>query len=152
MRIAIGSDEATAATTALIYHLNNAGHQLELYGPVAEQVAGHKTVEVAEQVAGRVATGACDQGILFCWTGTGVCMAANKFPGVRAALCNDAQTARGARLWNDANVLCMSLRLASEALVREIADAWFDAPFDESERSNLDRLTRLDVTTRTPLP
>ena len=146
MRIAIGSDEATAATTALIYHLNTNGHQLELYGPLAEGNA--QWVEVAEQVAGRVATGACDQGILFCWTGTGVSIAANKCPGVRAALCNDAQTARGARLWNDANVLCMSLRLASEALVREIADAWFDAPFDESERANLDRLTRLDAATR----
>ncbi len=81
---------------------------------------------VALRVAEKVSTGQCDQGVLFCWTGTGVSIAANKVPGVRAALCIDAETARGARRYNDANVLCLSLRLTSEAMAHEIVDAWFE--------------------------
>ena len=74
----------------------------------------------------KVSTGQCDQGVLFCWTGTGVGIAANKVPGVRAALCIDAETARGARRYNDANILCLSLRLTSEAMAHEVLDAWFE--------------------------
>jgi ribose 5-phosphate isomerase B len=84
-------------------------------------------------------------GILCCWTGTGVSIAANKVAGVRAALCGDAETARGARLWNDANVLCLSLRLTTEAVAREILDAWFGVTAPEAaEAPSLERLGRLD--------
>lgn len=100
--------------------------------------------EVACAVGERVASGACDQGILFCWTGTGVSMAANKVPGVRAALCPDPETGRGARKWNDANVLCMSLRLTSETVAKEILDAWFETAADESERENIERVNAQD--------
>src|SRR3989442_11203192 len=68
-----------------------------------------------------------DQGVVFCWTGTGVTIAANKVPGVRAALCWDAETAKGARMWDDANVLAMSLRSTSPAVAKEILDAWFSS-------------------------
>jgi ribose 5-phosphate isomerase B len=91
-----------------------------------------------------VVTGVADQGVLFCWTGTGVSMAANKVPGIRAALCGDAETARGARAWNQANVLCMSLRGTSEIVAREILDAWFSAPADPSEAANIARLNEID--------
>ena len=90
--------------------------------------------------------GRCEQGILFCWTGTGVSMAANKVPGVRAALCSDAETAKGARLWNDANVLCMSLRLASPEVAGEILDAWSASnSIDESEGENIDMVKHMDA-------
>ena len=76
-------------------------------------------------MAETVARGEAEEGLLFCWTGTGVSLAANKVPGIRAALCADAETARGARLWNNANVLCLSLRHTAEPVSKEILDAWF---------------------------
>ena len=70
-----------------------------------------------------------------CWTGTGASIAANKVPGIRAALCGDAETAEGARKWNDANVLALSLRTTSAALLSEILDAWFAGePSSDEER------------------
>jgi len=83
-------------------------------------------------------------GVLCCWTGTGVSIAANKLPGVRAALCGDAETARGARAWNDANVLCLSLRTTTEALAREALDTWFSASPDQGETENVEKLKEID--------
>jgi ribose 5-phosphate isomerase B len=80
---------------------------------------------VGRAVGEAVAGGQADFGILCCWTGTGVSIAANKVGGVRAALCGDAVTARGAREWNDANVLCLSMRATTVALAQEMLDAWF---------------------------
>jgi ribose 5-phosphate isomerase B len=77
------------------------------------------------EVAQGVANGVFEMGVLFCWTGTGISLAANKVKGIRAALCNDAETAAGARKWNDANVLAMSLRSTSEQVAKEILEAWF---------------------------
>jgi len=91
-----------------------------------------------------VASGACEQGVLFCWTGTGVSIAANKVPGVRAALCTDPETGRGARRWNDANVLCMSLRLTSETVAKEILDAWFGTTVDPGESPNIEEINAQD--------
>jgi len=85
-----------------------------------------------------------DQGVLFCWTGTGVSIAANKVAGVRAALCHDAETARGARKWNDANVLAMSLRSTPEAVAREILDAWLEGQPDPSEQPIIGKLAELE--------
>jgi ribose 5-phosphate isomerase B len=123
MKIAIGSDERTHLTDAIMTDLLARGHTLQPVGPLADQTEYWPAV--ARQVAEAVASGAADEGILFCWTGTGVSLAANKVPGIRAALCVDAETARGARLWNNANVLCLSLRLTSEIVAKEILDAWF---------------------------
>ena len=91
--------------------------------------------------------GRAEEGILFCWTGTGVSIAANKVPGIRAALCGDAETARGARLWNNANVLCLSMRATSEVIAREILDAWFSHayepnPTDEACLAEIEALDR----------
>jgi len=83
--------------------------------------------DVGEKIGVEVSSGKADEGILFCWTGTGVTIAANKVPGVRAALCWDAETAKGARMWDDANVLAMSLRATSPAVAKEILDAWFSS-------------------------
>ncbi len=143
MRVAVGSDQATPVTEAVVAWLEQAGFTPVLCGALANVQA--EWAEVAETVARQVASRGCDFGVLCCWTGTGVSIAANKVPGVRAALCADAATATCARAWNDANVLCLSLRLTTEALAAEILDAWFEAAFDESERPSLDRVARLDA-------
>lgn len=137
MRIAFGTDERTAVTDALASHLAEAGHDL-----VATTVAdGDPWPDVGRAVGEAVAAGAAEVGIVCCWTGTGVSIAANKVPGVRAALCTDAETARGARRWNDANVLALGLRLTSERLATEIADAFLaTTEVDPDEVGNIGKL------------
>jgi len=107
--------------------LRERGHDVTRYGALAsEATTGEQAwTAVARAVGEAVAGGAADHGILCCWTGTGVSIAANKVRGVRAALCPDPPTAAGAREWNDANVLCLSLRSTSGALAREMLEAWF---------------------------
>ena len=142
MKIALGSDERTHVTDYVVEELRRRGHEVALVGPPAgEQL---QWTDVAERVGRQVASGEAEQGVLFCWTGTGVSMAANKVPGVRAALCADAETARGARRWNDANVLAMSLRGTSEVIAGEILDAWFAATPDPSEAENIEKVRQLD--------
>ena len=131
MKLAVGSDESTPLTTAVVAYLHARGHEVMLFGPLA----GTEThwPEVARQVAEWVVAGQAEEGILFCWTGTGVSLAANKVPGIRAALCDDAETARGARLWNNANVLCLSIRRTSEVMAREILESWFTTTYQPNE-------------------
>jgi ribose 5-phosphate isomerase B len=142
MKIAVGSDERTHLTDFVIDELKARGIELELYGPLAEDDIGW--TEVAQKVAEKVKDGSCDQGILFCWTGTGVSIAANKVPGIRAALCGDAQTAQGARKWNDANVLAMSLRVTSQTVAKEILEAWFSADPKEEEKPNIEKVSEIE--------
>ena len=143
MRIAVGSDERTELTDAVIAKLVQRGMELELHGALTRGDDPNWPV-VASAVASRVASGDVPQGILFCWTGTGVSMAANKVAGARAALCSDAATADGARRWNDANILAMSLRGVSIAVASEILDAWFAGQSDDSERANIALLKGMD--------
>lgn len=133
MRIAVGSDERTFLTDRVLLELSRRGAEVELYGALSPEGRDSLWPQVGRNVAQRVASGACQEGILFCWTGTGVSIAANKVPGVRAALCADATTAAGARRWNHANVLVMSLRLTSPEVAKEMLDAWFSTPYGEGE-------------------
>ena len=126
MRVAFGTDEHTALTDAVRADLASRGHSVVV-------VADGQWVEVGRAVGEAVAGGGCESGVLFCWTGTGASIAANKVAGVRAALCTDAATAAGARTWNDANVLVMGLRLTSPEVAREMLDAWFATPVDPDE-------------------
>lgn len=126
MRIALGSDEPTPLTAFLARDLEVRGHEPILFGALRPG-EDEGWPEVGRRVGEAVAAGECRFGIVCCWTGTGVSIAANKVSGVRAALCGDAQTADGARTWNDANVLALSLRSTSEALAKEMLDAWFSA-------------------------
>ncbi len=142
MKIALGSDERLPVTDSVVEELKRRGHDVALVGPLAGEEL--QWADVAERVGRQVAAGEAEQGVLFCWTGTGVSIAANKVPGVRAALCGDAETARGARRWNDANVLCMSLRATSEVIAKEILNAWFDAEPDPSEAENVNKVRELD--------
>ena len=138
--MAVGSDERTHVTDAVVDHLRRVGVEVELHGPLDDKALDW--VDVGHEVGERVASGTCQQGVLFCWTGTGVSIAANKVPGVRAALCGDAETARGARRWNDANVLAMSLRSTPEAVAKEIVDAWLETGPDEAERATIAKVER----------
>ncbi len=142
MRIAFGSDERNHLTDTIEQLLRSRGHQVELVGPPAGEPL--QWTDVARAVAERVSSAQADEGVLCCWTGTGVSMAANKVPGVRAALCADAETARGARAWNEANLLCLSLRTTTEAVAKEILDAWFSTSADPSEAENVEKLKELD--------
>ncbi|MGD9697226.1 MAG: RpiB/LacA/LacB family sugar-phosphate isomerase [Thermoleophilia bacterium] len=134
MRIALGSDEAAALTDDLRAALGEAGHRVELFGPLAG--GDEEWVEASAAVARRVAGGGADMGIVCCWSGTGASIAANKVAGVRAALCADPETARMARRYNHANVLALSLRLTSPPMGREIVEAFLAEP-DGSEDFDL---------------
>lgn len=140
MNVALGADEATSLTAAVIADLGERGHEVLLVGAVAGDT--EQWAEVGRLVGGAVGDGDVETGVLFCWTGTGASIAANKVTGVRAALCTDAATAAGARRWNDANVLVMSLRLTSPEVAREMLDAWFNTDVDPTEATNIARLER----------
>src|SRR3954468_11372280 len=133
MRIAVAADERTGVAQAVVDELRRRGHEPILHGALDDSERDD-WAWASEAAARDVADGRADQGVVCCWTGTGASIAANKVGGVRAALCADAETARGARRWNDANVLALSLRTTSEALLEEILDAWFGgAPSGESD-------------------
>jgi ribose 5-phosphate isomerase B len=136
MKLAVGSDERTQLTSTVIEDLKKRGHTLTLFGPISEEEnhdANSDWPLTSGKAAEAVARGDANEGIVFCWTGTGASIAANKVSGVRAALCHDAETARGARTWNHANVLAISLRTTSEAIAKEVLDAWFATPYSEDE-------------------
>jgi ribose 5-phosphate isomerase B len=146
MKVAIGSDEASELTAALVAELEKRGHQVIPFGPLAGNDPDVDWPLVASHVAEAVAHGEADEGIVCCWTGTGASIAANKVPGARAALAHDAETARGARIWNHANVLALSLRATSVPVAREILDAWFSTPLDTGEAQsewNLQQISRI---------
>ena len=134
MRVAVGTDEVTPVTDAIEAHLVATGHDVVPAGH------GDPWPDVGRGVGETVASGRADRGVVFCWTGTGVSIAANKVAGVRAALCTDAETARGARRWNDANVLAMGLRLTSQAAAIEMVDAFLATGPDDAEAATIARL------------
>ncbi|MCY3896134.1 MAG: RpiB/LacA/LacB family sugar-phosphate isomerase [Chloroflexi bacterium] len=146
MRIAIASDERTELTDHIVADLEKRGHALAPFGPLAG--LDQQWPEAGQNVGEAVANGSADEGIVLCWTGTGVSIAANKVAGVRAALCADAETARGARPWNRANVLALSLRLTTPALADEILTAWFDTPLGDDP----DDMACVDRVESTPAP
>ncbi|MGA2451534.1 MAG: RpiB/LacA/LacB family sugar-phosphate isomerase [Polyangiaceae bacterium] len=147
MRIAFGSDERTFLTAVLTDALRARGYDVVLFGAIAE---GDEDVDwplVSAHVGEAVASGQADQGIVCCWTGTGASIAANKIRGIRAALCADAETAKGARTFNHANVLALSLRATSEGVAKEILQAWFatDVSVDEWNMRQVERIAVLEA-------
>ncbi len=145
MRIALAADELTGIAASLPQELAKRGHETIVHGALA---AGERDdwAWASEAAARDVAEGRTEQAIVCCWTGTGASIAANKVAGVRAALCTDAATAAGARRWNDANVLALSLRATSQAELAEILDAWFEgAPSGDAEdRDNVAHLSEIE--------
>jgi ribose 5-phosphate isomerase B len=138
MKISVAADELTGVAAAVMEELQERGYELLPHGALSEDERDD-WAWCSEAAARDVVEGRADQAVVCCWTGTGASMAANKVPGARAALCADAETARGARRWNDANVLALSLRTTSPALLEEILDGWFDAgpSDDENDRENI---------------
>jgi ribose 5-phosphate isomerase B len=141
MRIAVAADERVGVADAVVDELRKRGHEALPHGALND--AERDDWAWASEAAARdVAEGRAEQAVVCCWTGTGASIAANKVPGIRAALCVDATTAEGARRWNDANVLALSLRSTSEAELGEILDAWFatGASADADDRANVEHL------------
>lgn len=134
MRLAFGTDESGPLTDHLLAKLKAAGHEVEILAP------GEEWPEVGRNVGQAVATGQAERGIVCCHTGTGVSIAANKVDGVRAALCGDVETARGARRWNDANVLALALASSDPDRAVHIVDAFLNEPSDPSEAAAIARV------------
>ena len=145
MRIAVAADERVGVAEAVVEELRRRGHEPVVHGALAD---GERDdwAWASEAAARDVSEGRAEQGVVCCWTGTGASIAANKVQGVRAALCGDAETARGARKWNDANVLALSLRATSTPVLEEILDAWFEeAPSDDaSDVENIHHLEEIE--------
>ncbi len=146
MRIAVAADERVGVADAVIGELERRGHDVLPHGALSAEERDDWAWASAA-AARDVAEGRADQAVVCCWTGTGASIAANKVPGVRAALCADGATAAGARRWNDANALALSLRSTSEAELTEILDAWFESEpsGEEDDRANVAHLARLDA-------
>ncbi len=145
MRIAVAADERAGVAEVLVEQLRRRGHEPIGHGALSAEERDD-WAWASEAAARDVAEGRADQAIVCCWTGTGASIAANKVEGIRAALCGDAVTADGARTWNDANVLALSLRATSEAELEEILDAWFDgAPSEaDDDRANVDHIATIE--------
>lgn len=134
VRVAFGTDEETAVTKAVQDQLHQLGHE------VVVMASGAEWPEVGHAVGQAVVDGTADRGVVCCTTGTGVSMAANKVSGARAALCADAETAKGARRWNDANVLAFGLRLTTETMAEEMLQAFLTTPADPEEKAAIARV------------
>ena len=146
MRIAVSSDMDEPVARQILDELRRRGHTVAAFGALREGDRADWAWS-AGAAAREVAGGGADQAVVCCWTGTGAAIAANKVPGVRAALCGDAYTADGARRWNDANALALSLRTLSVPVLGEILDAWFAGaastdPEDAANVAHLDTLER----------
>jgi ribose 5-phosphate isomerase B len=128
----VAADERSGVAEAVVEELRRRGHEPIVHGALAD---GERDdwAWASEAAARDVADGQAEQAVVCCWTGTGASIAANKVAGIRAALCVDAETARGARKWNDANVLALSLRSTSQAELEEILDAWFEGRPSDAE-------------------
>jgi ribose 5-phosphate isomerase B len=152
MRIAISADEAVGVAPVLADALRRRGHEVSAHGALAPAAGRGVASEredwawSSEAAAREVVEGRAQQAVVCCWTGTGASISANKVSGVRAALCADAATAAGARHWNDANVLALSLRTTSEAELEEILDAWFagEASDEGEDRENIAHLAEIE--------
>jgi ribose 5-phosphate isomerase B len=145
MRVSVAADERVGIADSLVEELRRRGFELLLHGALTDEERDD-WAWASEAAARDVAAGRAEQAIVCCWTGTGASIAANKVAGVRSALCGDAATAAGARRWNDANALALSLRATSEPELTEILDAWFEAEpsEDDDDRANVGHLAEIE--------
>ena len=137
MRVAFASDDENDTTRAVVAALTEAGHEL------VRPDAAESWPDLGRFVGRAVVEGRADYGVVMCWTGTGTAIAANKVPGVRAALAWDPWIARGARLWNDANVLAMSLKRLAPDVAVEVLQAFLETSTpDPDEAENIAAIER----------
>lgn len=142
MKLVVAADEKTHLTESVISYLKEKNHDLILMGDLVDEKTKWHWAEISTAAGAKIAHKEAEQGLFFCWSGTGISIAANKVNGIRAALCWDAETARLARKWNNANVLCMSLRFVSDTLAREIIDVWFSTEFNEEGLNQVQQLDK----------
>lgn len=154
MKIAVSSDSYDTMIGSLLEELKKRGHEIEYFGPRHEKDAAVDWPEVTMLAIEEVKKGRANEAIILCWTGTGCSIVANKVGGIRAALCFDGETAKGARTYNHANVLALSLRLLSNGLLNEILEAWFKTPYgqDDWNRLQVKRVNELDKESSAHLP
>jgi ribose 5-phosphate isomerase B len=145
MRIAVAADERAGIADAVVDELRRRGHETIEHGALSD-TERDDWAWASEAAARDVAEGRAEQAVVCCWTGTGASIAANKVEGIRAALCGDGPTADGARRWNDANVLALSLRATSHAELEEILDAWFggEPSTEHDDRANVEHLAEIE--------
>ena len=145
MKVAVAADERTGVAEVIVDELRRRGHEAIVHGALAD---GEREdwAWASEAAARDVAEGRAEQAVVCCWTGTGASIAANKVAGIRAALCVDAATAEGARKWNDANCLALSLRATSDAELAEILDAWFagEPSAEQDDRANVEHVAEIE--------
>ena len=144
MKIAVCSDELYPVNDFVVQELERLGHHVVLFGALQSR-ENESWVQVARSAAESINDGICKEGVFFCWTGTGISIVANKIPGIRAALCTDAQTAAGARLWNGANVLALSNRLLTIDLAKEILAAWFTTKMEHKSEVAIKEIESLEA-------
>ena len=144
MRIALCSDEAYPVHQVIHAELTSRGHEVTAFGAIVDGKDA-PWATAAEQAAQAVASGACDEGVFLCWSGTGISIAANKVTGIRAALCGDPGTAAAARVWNHANVLCLSNRTLSDDMAREILESWFATAPGDKGRAGVELLAQVEA-------
>ena len=131
--IALGCDQGGfELKQEVIKHLKERGLEFKDYGSNDEQSVDYP--EYAKKVAKAILDGECEKGILICGTGIGISIAANRFEGIRAALCTDCFMAEATRLHNDANILAMGGRVIGAGLALKIVDTFLDTPFSNEER------------------
>ncbi len=131
--LAIGSDHGGfALKQAVMKHLEERGIAYRDYGTYTADSCDYP--EYGRAVALAVAGGECERGIVICGTGIGISIAANKVPGIRAALCGDCFSAEATRQHNDANILALGGRVLGEGLALKIVDTFLDTPFSNDER------------------
>jgi len=143
MKIAICSDELYPVNDFVVQELKRRGHEPICFGALKTR-QDEPWAKVAQEAAEAIRRKECQEGIFFCWTGTGITIAANKIPGIRAALCGDAQTAANARIWNHANVLALSNRLITIDLAKEILSAWFETPLNPKGQAGVDGIALIE--------
>jgi ribose 5-phosphate isomerase B len=143
MIISIGADGRLPIVEKLLKSIENRGHTVIWHGPQSVEDGFKPFPLVAQAVTKDIVDGKANEGIIFCYTGTGITIAANKTKGIRAALCFDSYSAKGARLWNDANVLTLSMRLLSDVVMEEILDSWFENKYEINKNANVDEGVRL---------
>ncbi len=144
MKIAVVSDELFPVNEFVVKELKQLGHEVVLFGAI-KSGNNESWIAAGRAAAESISQGLCEEGIFFCWTGTGISIVANKIPGIRAALCTDEQTAAGARLWNRANVLALSNRLLTQDLAKKILAAWFNTAMDDGSEFAAKEIEAIEI-------
>lgn len=146
MKIAVGSDHAAFEfKREILSHLDELGVEYEDFGTYSAERADYPVF--GEIVARKVASREFDKGMLFCGTGVGISISANKVKGIRAVVCSEPYSARLSRMHNDSNILCLGARVVGPDLAKFIVDEWLKAEFEGGRhQGRIDLITKIEQT------